>query len=239
MSSATTNVGPAKAARIAGALYLFTMATSIFSMYFVRSSLIVRGEATQTAENILGSESLFRLGLAIDVITFAGVIALTWALYVLLRTVNREMALLGAFWRLAEATILSALVLHSLVALALLTDAQYLQAFDAVEVHTLARLSLVAHGTGHTLGFAFLGLGSTVFSHLLFQSRYVPRGLAAFGIFASLLFLVSTLWILLVPATAKVPQMAGYAAMFVFEVTLGFWLLIKGAKLPAPSASGG
>jgi Domain of unknown function (DUF4386) len=102
MTDATPEAAQARAARLAGAMYLIAMATAIFGESFVRGSLIVRGDATKTAENIIGSERLFRVGIAADLATFTGVVVLIWALYVLLRPVHRNLAVLAVFLRLSE-----------------------------------------------------------------------------------------------------------------------------------------
>jgi len=80
------------AAGIAGFLYLFLMATGVFAELYARGSLIVPGNAAATAANIAASERLFRLGTVSDLITFAGDAILVWALYVVLKPVNRNVA---------------------------------------------------------------------------------------------------------------------------------------------------
>ena len=87
------------AARIVGFLYVIQMAVAVFGESFVRGRLIV-ADAAKTAENIVGSERLFRLSIAGDLFVYAGVLVLTWGLYVVLRPVNRNLALLAAFFRL-------------------------------------------------------------------------------------------------------------------------------------------
>src|SRR5215468_5513364 len=99
------------AARVAGFLYLIQMAIAVFA-FSARNQLIVRGDAVQTARNIAASERLFRISLASDLIVYAGVIALVLALYVVLKPVNPNVALLAAFWRLAETAILSVTTLN-------------------------------------------------------------------------------------------------------------------------------
>ena len=127
MANAAQEASQARVARIAGAMYVLTMATAIFSEFVVKSSLVVPGDATHTAQNIIASERLYRIGIASDLVTATGVVVLIWALYVLLRPVDRNLALLAAFWRLGEAAILYALTLNSLVVLALLSGADYLK----------------------------------------------------------------------------------------------------------------
>ncbi len=94
------------AAKVAGFLYLFTMATANFAEFYARGRLIVFGDAVQTAKNIAASERLFRLGIVSNLITFASVVILVAALYFVLKPINRNVALLAAFWRLAESAIL-------------------------------------------------------------------------------------------------------------------------------------
>jgi Domain of unknown function (DUF4386) len=57
-----------KAARIAGAVYLSMVLTAPFSLIYVPSKLIVRGNAAATADNILTHETLFRLSIVGDLL---------------------------------------------------------------------------------------------------------------------------------------------------------------------------
>src|SRR5574341_185827 len=90
------------AAKIVGFLYLFLMVTGIFAEFYARGSLLVPGDAAQTARNIAASERLFRIGIVGDLITFVGDVVLLWALYGVLKPVNTSVALLAAFLRVAE-----------------------------------------------------------------------------------------------------------------------------------------
>jgi hypothetical protein len=176
-----------RAARLAGALYVTQMATGIFG-FMVRSSPMVRGDLARTAENILTSERMFRLSIVTDVAMVAQVIALTWALYVLLRPVNKDVALLGAWFRIAENAVICALTAQLIVAIGLFRQPEYMSAFDAAQANALGRLFLSANILGYNLAFILLGLGSAVFAYLLFESRYVPRVLAGVGVIGCLVF---------------------------------------------------
>lgn len=229
-----TNTSPealqVRAARLAGATYLITMATGIFSQSFVRGSLLVRGDATQTAQNIIGSEQFFRVGIAADVVTFTGVLVLTWALYVLLRPVDKNLALLAVLLRLVEVAVHYVATLFSLGALVLLSGSDYLAPLGADQLHSLARVALSTQGAGLNLGFVLLGLGSAVFAYLLLRSRYVPKALAAWGVFSSLLLAASAIAVILFPAVGPF-ALVTMIPMFIYEVGLGFWLLFKGARI--------
>jgi Domain of unknown function (DUF4386) len=220
------------AAKIIGALYLLQMATGVFGQAFVRDRLIIPGNATQTAQNIIGSETLFRLSIAGDLVTYVGVIVLIWALYVLLRPVDRNLALLAVLFRLCENAVLCAATASSLVALRLLAGADDLKTFEPGQLHSLATLVISAQGLGMSVGFILLGLGSAVFAYLLLKSRYIPKVLAAWGIFASLVLALVTFANIVFPRLGDVLGMAYMMPMGLYEVGLGLWLLIKGLKAP-------
>jgi hypothetical protein len=216
------------AAKIVGFLYLFLMVTGFFAEFYARGRLIVSGDAAQTARNIAASETLFRLGTVSDLITFAGDVALVWALYIVLTPINRNVALLAVFWRLAECAILGVITLNDFAALRLLSGADYLRVFDTKQVQALARFFIGVQSSGYLIGLVFFGLGSTVFAYLWFQSRYIPRALAALGIFASLVVAIVPLAIMVFPRFAPIVTPAFWAPIFIFEITLGFLLLLKG-----------
>ena len=90
-------------------MFLFGMATSVYS-FVIRGSLFVPGNAQETARNIIAHQQEFRIALALDMITAISVLVLLWAFYILLKPVDRNLALLGAFLRLMEVSFWSALV---------------------------------------------------------------------------------------------------------------------------------
>jgi hypothetical protein len=232
MPESTFERSPLFYARVAGAIYLSAMALSIFSQMFVLNRLIVPGDAHATANNIVASEGLFRLGIAIDLIIAASDVVIAWAFYELLKTVDRSLALLGALLRVADGTILAVITLNALLTLRLLSGADYLQPFDQGQLQSLARLSVAARGSGFYVAFVFLGLGSTVFAYVLFKSDYVPRLLSGWGVFASLVLALGSLAVILFPTFAGSASMIYMLPMFFYEVPLGLWFLIKGVAVP-------
>jgi Domain of unknown function (DUF4386) len=217
------------AAKTVGFLYLFAMAISIFGES-VRGRLILPHDAAQTASNIAASEALFRLSIAGDLIIYVCDIVLFWGLYVILKRVNKDVALLAVFFRLVETAILGVTTLTAFIALRLLSGADYLRVVDTAQLQALARGFLSVYGIGLSVGFVFLGIGSAVFSYLWLKSRYIPRGLAGLGIFASLLMAIMSLVTMVFPVVWDRVGMAYMMPMGLYEVGLGFWLLIKGIK---------
>src|SRR5207244_11072043 len=94
-----------KAARIAGAVYLSMVVTAPFSMLYVPDKLIVRGNATATADNILAHETMWRLSIFGDLTGQVIFISLAIALYRLLSHVNKTWALLMVSFVLVSAAI--------------------------------------------------------------------------------------------------------------------------------------
>lgn len=235
MTNSATEAAQARAARLAGAMFLFVNATGIFAEVFVRGALL-SGDVTQVAQNIIDSERLYRLSIASDLVMLAGGVVLIWALYTLLRPVNRDLALLAVFLRIVETAVSVGATIASLIAVRLLSSAEYLKVFGAGELHSLSRLARSAFGFGQDVGFIFLGLGSAVFAYLLLRSRYIPRVLGGWGIFASLLLATYNLVIVVVPAVTTLMYVA-LVPMGIYEIAIGLWLVTKGAKLQGSATS--
>jgi len=174
------------AARVVGITYLLTNATAMFAAFYA-GSLVVDGDVAKTAANITASERLFRLGIASDFFTFAAVVPLIVALYVVLRPVNRNLALLALSWRLVETSIFVFATLNNLSVLRALSGAAYLRAFEAQRLQALMMLFSGAHGAAYNFGLIFFGLGSTVFSYLFFRARTDPRGNSFSGVTSAVL----------------------------------------------------
>jgi hypothetical protein len=224
------------AAKVAGCIYLVAMATSMFAELYLRGSLIVPRDAVQTALNITAAERFFRISSVVHLLTFASDAMLAVALYTILKPINRSVALLAAFWRLADCAILSVAVLNDFAALRFLAGTEYLRAFNPGQLQVLARVFLSIGAAGYQLGFVFLGLGSAVFSYLWLKSHYIPRALAAWGIFASLVLALITVAILIFPRLGAI-GLSYMAPMFFYEVGLGLWLLVKGLRPPTASTT--
>jgi hypothetical protein len=216
------------AARIVGFTYLAVIAPAVFAE-LVPASLLDYNDAAETARNIIAHERLFRLAIASNLTAFAADAILIAALYVVLKPVNRTLALLAVFWGLIETATLVVVTLDDFDVLRVLSDAAYLHVFGADRLQVLARLSLGAHGAGYNVGLTFAGLRSTAFAYLWLKSRYIPRGLAVWGLFSSLLLALCTFAFVIFPELAKVITVGYYGApIFIFEVTMGVWLLRKG-----------
>jgi hypothetical protein len=218
-----------KAAAVVGLSYLFALPPAIFAEFYVRGHLIAFDNVAQTAQNIMTHERLFRLGVASNLTVFAVDVVLIMALCVVLMPVNRSLALLAMGWGLIETAILVVVTLGDLEVLRILSGADYLHAFEANQLPALARLSLSAHADTYNVGLVLAGLRSTAFCYLWFKSGFIPKALAGWGMVASFLMGACAFSFIIFPGFAKVIPVEIYGApIFFFELTMGFWLLVKG-----------
>jgi hypothetical protein len=237
MTSPSIDRSQRTAARIVGWMYLLAIPPAVFSQFYVPSRLFVYGNAGATAHNIISHERLFRLGIASNLLDFAIDAVLITALYIVLRRVNNSLAVLASVWRVIETSILVAVVtISDFETLRVLSNADYLRVIDAGHLQAFARLAIGGHNSGYNVGLLFAGLGSTVFCWLWFKSGYIPRALAALGVVASLLLATSTFAFIIFPDLPKLVTVGYYGGpIFLFELTMGFWLLFKGIKPGAPA----
>jgi len=220
-----------KAAKIVGLTYLLALVPAIFAEFYVRGQLIVSGDAAQTAQSIAAHERLFRLGIASNLAAFAIDVILITALYVVLRSVHQRLALLALGWGLVETATFVVVTLSDFDVLRILSGAGYLQPFGADRLAALARLSVGAHGDAYGVGLVLAGLRSTTFCYLWWKSRLIPRALAAWGMVASFLMGACAFSFIVYPELEKVVGVAIYGGpIFLFELTMGVWLLWKGLR---------
>lgn len=217
-------------------MYLLTVALALFGEVYVRGPLLDGSSAAQTAANLLESNLQYRVGLVTDLLTFTGVAVLVWALFHLLNEVNHRLAVLALLFRIIELAVHFSAIGLGLVAMSLLGGGEYTQSFGAAQLHSLVGLALRAQMAGLSIGFIPLGLGSALFAFLLLRSGYVPKLVAGWGVFASLLLAVYSFGVVLSPNTSDYFYV-GMLPMFVYEVTLGCWLLFGRIPSIAPSSA--
>jgi len=220
---------------MAGFLYLIYIVASIFANGLGRSKLIVLGDAATTAGNIMASAWQFRIGFVIDLI--AGVLFLltAWALYVLLKPVNKNLALLFLLLNLSGVAVSCFSDLFLIASQLLLNGADYLKVFQADQLQALAMLSLYIYKYGF-LGIAQIFFGAWLFplGYLVFKSGFLPRFLGVILMVHCVVWLMSALQFFLFPGLIEVTFVGvtylSYPIGFISEFGLSLWLLIMGAK---------
>ncbi len=148
MTARTIETSPQLYARIGGALYLIIIVIGFWGEMFVRDKLIVTGDAAATAANIMSHESVWRFHIAAELFLLICAIALLLILFVLLRPVSRDLALLAVLINLVSIGIEAATTMYLIEALFPLGNAGYLKAFAPGQLYAMTSLSLKSHGYG-------------------------------------------------------------------------------------------
>jgi hypothetical protein len=205
-------------------------------MAYVPGKLIVHGNAAATASNIAASETLFRLGIAAELIGMAGFIFVAMALYDLLKGVNRRHASLMVTLIVVSVPIAFLNELNSFAALVLVRGADFLSIFEKPQRDALAMLFLNLHHYGFVVAEIFWGLWLFPLGLLVYRSRFLPRFLGVW------LTLAGFAWVILSLTGVLLPQYQGKVdtysqPAFFGELAFMFWLVIKGAKPPAVGAA--
>jgi hypothetical protein len=163
----TADVSLRRAAAVAG-LGLLVMAVLAGTMFAAYENLVVSGDATKTARNIVDHELLFRTIICGFLIVAVLDVVVAWALYVFLSPANRSIALLSAWFRVVYAAVFAAALSNLLVAVRLLTDADSLKAFGTGQLNAQVMNSVNAFNDGWDAALVIFGLHLLVLGYLVF-----------------------------------------------------------------------
>jgi hypothetical protein len=217
-------------ARYAGFLYLLLGLTAPPGLIYVPGKVLVAGNAAATADNLRASGWLVRIGIASELIHQVICIFLVLALYKLFKAVNedraKQLVILGA---LVSVPIVFVNVLNELIALRLVSGADFLTTFTKPQLDGLAYLFYRVHGQGITVASIFWGLWLFPFGMLVIRSGFIPRVFGVLLLIAGGAYVVSAFFTLIVPQYAgRVTPVTGL--LEIAELPIIFWLLIRGAR---------
>jgi hypothetical protein len=218
-----------KTARVAGLLYLLAGIPAPFILIYIPRKLIVPGNATATAHNILASELLFRIGIAGELFIAAFFLFVPLALYRLLKGVNKGHASLMVTLFAISVPISFVNALNSIAALMLVRGADFLSVFDQSQREALAMLFLKLHSQGFVAAYVFWGLWLFPLGLLVYKSGFLPRVLGVLLMINCFAYLADSFTSLLWPSYLHAVSQITFAPKF-GELAIMFWLLIIGAK---------
>ena len=219
---------PRKTARMAGLFYLIFILTTVLATY-VRSRIIVSGDAAATANNIMGSELFFRIGFVTELVSAVFFVLAAWALYVLLKPVNKNLALLFLLLNLGGVAVECINALNLFAAIQLLSGVNYLNVFQTGQLQAMAMSSLNSYTNGFLITQIFFSAWLLPLGYLVYKSRFLPKFL---GLLLILDFFGNLSWFLqgfLLPDYGILAY-PGNAISFIAEISLTAWLLIMAVK---------
>lgn len=222
-----------KRARLAGLLWFLAAVTGGFALVYVRSKVIVSGDAAATAGNIVASEFLFRAAIVSNLFSQLFLFFFGLTMYRLFKEVNKPLA--TVFLTSTMMTVALAVVnaLNNFGALLVLSQADYLKAFTPEQLNAMAMIFLrLSNGFGQGLLEIFWVPYFFSFGLLIIKSRYLPKVLGILLMIMSVCYAINILQKFLIPQFNPM-------AFTRLAMTLGalggiptiFWLLIKGAKV--------
>jgi Domain of unknown function (DUF4386) len=212
-----------RAATVAG-LGLLAMAALALASFSAFEGLVVEGDATATARDIVEHGLRFRMIIGGFLVVAALDVVVAWALYEFLRPVDRSIALLAAWLRVAYAAVFAAAIGNLAVAVRLLTDADSLDALGPQQQRAQAMASINQFQDTWDVALVVFGLHLLVLGYLALRSRHVPGLLGILVMVAGLGYLVDSFGGLL--STSYDAEVAGFT--FAGEVLLMGWLLFLG-----------
>jgi hypothetical protein len=219
-----------KAARVAGAIYLSMVFTAPFSLIYVPSKLIVRGNAAATADNIMAHETMFRLAIFGDLIGQVIFICLAIALYRLLSRVNKTWAALMVAFVLVSAAVGFLNTLNNIATVILFHGGEFLTVFDKPQRDALGMLFIRLHTQGIFIDEIFWGLWLFPFGLLVFRSGFMPRFIGVWLMINCFGYVALSVIALFFPAYYQAAFRYSQPVLF-GELVVMLWLLIKGAKV--------
>lgn len=228
MTNTSTNV-KTNYTFIAGITYALIIIIATFPpLIFDLGSLL---KAENAADNLVGQEGVFRMAIAVEFLMFVLVMVLSWALYVLLKPVNKNLALLGLIFRFGEALLGCVVIMFYLAILMLLSGAEYLQVFEPAQLQALARFfGKLGGGVGYHILLFIMGVGGVAYCYLFYTSQYIPRALSVWGMITySTMMAYGFINIVVHNAPSELAYAMAPGALF--ELTIGLWLVFKGISV--------
>jgi hypothetical protein len=205
--------------RIAGVLYL---------IYIILTAI-----STFIPQNIITQEGLFRISKVMELISTVFFLSTAWALYVLLKPVQKNLALLFVLFNMVGVAVECICILINYAALLPLHGDNYLKGLSHEQLQSLSTLMLNING--NVVMVLFYGLWLFPLGYLVFKSGFLPKilGILLIADGVSLLICFFQLW--LFPGYEKMTYPL-YPIMFVAEFGLSLWLIIKGVRVQSVQA---
>ena len=224
-----------KTARMAGLFYFIFILASIIADLFGH---FVFADASATVNHIMAHQSLFRIGFVISLFSYMFFLLAAWYLYVLLKPVNKNIALLFLLLNLGGFAILVFSHVNLFSSLTLLSGADYLKVFQPDQLQAQATFFINSFHNGSIIAQIPFGVWLFPLGYLVFKSGFLPKILGILLIADCFTLLLSVFQRFLLPDYEVITYPA-WVVGFIAEFGLALWLLIKGVRDQKPTLADG
>jgi len=221
-----------KLARAGGLLYLIIIITGIFGELLIKNKIIVSGDPAATAANMLHYETLWRIGIAGDLLMHVCDVPLMVIFYLLLKPVNKHLALIAVLFNLVQTAAMVATKVNLAQSLFTLGTADYLKAFPPNQLHTLSYLSIRSDEYGFGIGLLFFGFECLILGYLIFKTGYLPKMIGVLMQIAGVCYITNSLTMIIAPGIAALLFPPIMLPPFIAETSFCLWLILKGVNVP-------
>lgn len=222
-----------KYARIVGVAMLLSIVFGFLGEMYLPMQIIVRGDAAATAANIIANPTLFRLTFAAYLVEGTCDAALAVFFYVLLRPVDRNLALLSAFFGIVAMVTYAVAQASFFSASLIVRDTGGMAAFTVEQRNALALMAIRIAGMTAGLFLCMYGIASAIRGWLIMRSGYLPRVLGILFMIGGAGFILRS-WTYIVAPSFSSPLMLLPLAFG--GVPLMIWLLARGIDTRALAA---
>jgi len=211
----------------AGVGLLLMSACAGFGKFVALDGLVTEGDPAQTAQDIVASQGVFRLGIASLILVIALDVVIACALYRVFSPVNKGLSSLAAAMRLVYAGVFMVAIAQLLGVLRLLTDDGFRAVLGADLLNAQASLGLAAFTDIWYVGQFLFGLHLLIEGYLAYRSGYIPRVLGALLVIAGLGYATDSIGAVL----SQNSWTAVSSFTFLGEFLLALWLLIRARSI--------
>lgn len=232
MIRADVQPSPQLYARTIGVLYLIVIVVGFFAYGYVPGKLVA-ADVTVTAHNILAHELLWRTGIVAGLIVVVCAVPQLLLEYLLLRPVQRNVAVLAVLFNVISLVIESLSGLGHIAALGIAAGRDSLQSVAPHQLPAWASLAVDVHDADLNISFLFFGCVCLLYGYLIFRSSFLPRFLGVLMTLAGLCYAGNSILVFL-----DVHALAAFGVSLLLlpaglsELTLCLWLLIIGVDVP-------
>jgi hypothetical protein len=212
-------------ARVGGVLYVMIIILGIIQEAFIRGRV--------TAGNLQKLETLWRAGIAIEMVTSILTIGLAVVLYVLTRPVQRDLALLALLFGSIATAVQSAYSIQLVEALLPIGGNAYLAAFTPAQRQAMTALAMKAHVFGFGIALLLFGPFFLVTGYLIFRSGFWPKALGVLYQLAGVAYMFNGFVLLLAPRLSGGAFMIMAGPAFIGEASFALYLLTRGVRVDA------